>query len=64
MNAEQDMLEAVVAEVNRRKGEWRQIARDLGISYDTLRRVAAQENDNRYSLVRTLHDYLFQRQAA
>ena len=59
MSQQSDLLEAVVAELERRKGDLLQVARDSGIPYDTVLRIKNRENDPGYSKVRALHDSLF-----
>ena len=54
-----DPLEAVVAELNRRKGDLPKVAKDTGIPYDTVLRIKNRENDPGYSKVQALHRYLF-----
>lgn len=49
---------AVVAELERRKGELTDIARGSGIAYDTVHRIKNRENDPGYSKVRRLADFL------
>lgn len=59
-----DILEAVVAELERRKGELPSVAREAGLSYDTVLRIKNRENDPGYSKVRSLYDSLFAPRAA
>ena len=54
MNAETDLLDAVVGELNRRLGEIPTIARSAGLSYDTVLRIKNRENDPGYSKVKAL----------
>lgn len=55
-----DLLPRVSAELGRRRGNLRQIAKDTGISYDTLARIRDQaDNSPSYSKVRDLYEYLF-----
>lgn len=54
-----DPLEAVVAELTRRKGDLPKVAKDTGIPYDTVLRIKNRENDPGYSKVQALHRYLF-----
>jgi len=54
-----DPLDAVVAELDRRKGELAKIAKECGLSYDTVLRIKNQENDPGYSKVLSLHRHLF-----
>ena len=64
MNAQTDLLEAVVAELERRKGSLVHIAQECDVPYDTVLRIKNRENDPGYSKVRALADVLFKRQAA
>ena len=57
-----DPLESVVAELQVRAGSLRRLARDSGISYDTILRIKNGENDPGYSRVKELYDYLFRKQ--
>ena len=59
MNHAADLLERVVAELDARKGDLPKVARDSGLSYDTVLRIKNRENDPGYSKVRTLALYLF-----
>jgi hypothetical protein len=59
MSAESDLLERVVAELDRRKGELREVARLSGQSYDTVLRIKNRENDPGYSKVKALASALF-----
>ncbi len=54
-----DPLAEVVAELERRVGDLPKVAKDCGLSYDTVLRIKNRENDPGYSKVKTLHDYLF-----
>jgi hypothetical protein len=54
-----DMLERVIAELQRREGQMRRVAADSGIAYDTVLRIKNREGEPAYSRVKTLHDYLF-----
>ncbi|MCO5355095.1 hypothetical protein [Acidovorax kalamii] len=54
-----DPLEKVVAELERRRGDLLAIARDCGLTYDTVLRIKNRENDPGYSKVKVLHDFLF-----
>jgi hypothetical protein len=49
-----DLLDAVVVELNQRRGEIPAIARAAGLSYDTVHRIKNRENDPGYSKVRAL----------
>ena len=59
MTEETDLLERVVAELERRTGELTDIARASGLSYDTVLRIKNRENDPGYSKVRALATYFF-----
>lgn len=59
MSKTHDLLDAVVAELDRRKGDLPKVARESGIPYDTVLRIKNRENDPGYSKVLTLHQYLF-----
>lgn len=52
-------LDAVVAELERRKGDLPNVAKESGVSYDTVLRIKNRENDPGFSKVRALHEYLF-----
>lgn len=54
-----DLLAEVVAELERRQGELRDVARECKLPYDTVLRIKNRENDPGYSKVKALHDYLF-----
>ncbi len=54
-----DMLEKVVAELQRRDGQMRRVAAESGIAYDTVLRIKNREGETAYSRIKTLHDYLF-----
>lgn len=64
MNKHSDPLAEVVAELERRIGDLPKVAKDCGLSYDTVLRIKNRENDPGYSKVKALHDYLFLRQVA
>lgn len=64
MDAHSDLLESVVAELNKRKGDLPRVAKESGVPYDTVLRIKNRENDPGYSKVLTLHRYLSQQQAA
>lgn len=49
-----DLLDVVVSELQRRKGDLPAIARASGIPYDTVHRIKNRENDPGYSKVRQL----------
>lgn len=59
MDKQFDPLDAVVAELERRKGDLPKVARESGVPYDTVLRIKNRENDPGYSKVRVLHLYLF-----
>ncbi|KVQ60041.1 hypothetical protein WT23_23035 [Burkholderia territorii] len=51
-------LEFVVEQLHKNKGKWRRIARDAGVPYDTLTKIAlSRVTDPRVSNVQALHDY-------
>lgn len=54
MAPQTDLLDAVVGELQARRGELARIAREAGISYDTVLRIRSRENDPGYSKVRAL----------
>ena len=54
-----DILDAVVAALEERKGELPTVARESGVAYDTVLRIKNRENDPGYSKVKVLHAYLF-----
>jgi hypothetical protein len=54
MSCQIDLLDAVVTELARRRGEIPAIARAAGMSYDTVHRIKNRENDPGYSKVRAL----------
>lgn len=54
----QDLLSRVVAELQRRTGDLRQLSQSVGLSYDTVLRIKNREGDPGYSKVRTLADHL------
>lgn len=58
MDEHTDLLAAVVAELNRRKGDLRSLADESGVAYDTVLRIKNREGDSGYSKVRKLADYL------
>jgi len=49
-----DLLNSVVGELERRVGELRRIASDVGIPYDTVLRIKNREGDPGYSKVHRL----------
>lgn len=51
-------LEGVVTKLQANKGKWRHIARETGVPYDTLTKIAlSRVSDPRVSNVQALHDY-------
>jgi len=59
MQHDTDLLERVVIGLNARVGDLPLVARESGLSYDTVLRIKNRENDPGYSKVRALADYLF-----
>lgn len=59
MQHDTDLLERVVSGLNARVGDLPLVARESGLSYDTVLRIKNRENDPGYSKVRALADYLF-----
>jgi len=59
-----DLLDRVVAELARREGQLPKVAKETGLTYDTILRIKKRENDPGYSKVRILADYLFPTEAA
>jgi hypothetical protein len=59
MDEHDDPLDAVIAELEKRKGELPAVAKATGIPYDTVLRIKNRENDPGYSKVQTLHRFLF-----
>jgi|GEM_PF-2479368 len=49
-----DLLDVVVAELERRTGDLPALSRETGISYDTVLRIKRRSNDPGYSKVRRL----------
>jgi hypothetical protein len=64
MHQDADLLERVVAELDKRKGDLPKVARESKIPYDTVLRIKNRENDPGYSKVRALALYLFEPQRA
>ena len=54
-----NLLEDVVAELERRRGELPAIAKASGLTYDTVLRIKNRENDPGYSKVQKLYCSLF-----
>ena len=52
-------LDLVVAELEKRQGDLRTVAKESGIPYDTVLRIKNRENDPAFSRVATLYAYLF-----
>ncbi|MBX3603219.1 MAG: helix-turn-helix transcriptional regulator [Rubrivivax sp.] len=59
MKAEHDLLERVIGELDRRRGDLRDVAKEAGLSYDTVLRIKNRENDPGYSKVKALAEVLF-----
>jgi hypothetical protein len=59
MSHDTDLLERVVAELERLRGDLPRVASETGLPYDTVLRIKNRENDPGYSKVRALADYLF-----
>ncbi len=59
MSEQTDLLESVIAELERRKGDLPSVAKASGLSYDTVLRIKNRENDPGYSKVQALHRLLF-----
>ena len=64
MSEQSDLLETVVSELGRRKGELQTVAKESGVPYDTVLRIKNKENDPGYSKVRALADFLFKAKAS
>lgn len=58
MSESLDLLDVVVSELMRREGDLAGVARDAGMSYDTVLRIRRRENDPGYSKVRRLAEVL------
>lgn len=54
MSDHTDLLDAVVAELQRRTGDLPAVAKAAGMSYDTVHRIKRRENDPGYSKVMRL----------
>jgi transcriptional regulator with XRE-family HTH domain len=53
------LLPAVVEELGRRRGTWREICAETGINYSTLQKIAqGQVTNPGVNTVELLHDYL------
>ena len=52
-------LDLVVAELEKRQGDLRTVAKETGMSYDTVLRIKNRENDPAFGRVATLYAYLF-----
>lgn len=59
MSDEPDLLDAVVDELCRRRGDLPQVAKDAGLSYDTVLRIKNRENDPGYAKVKRLAQALW-----
>lgn len=59
MSKQIDPLSQVVAELERRVGDLPKVAKECGLTYDTVLRIKNRENDPGYSKVQALHRYLF-----
>lgn len=59
MDHSSDLLDRVVAELAARSGDLARVAKESGLSYDTVLRIKNRENDPGYSKVRALANYLF-----
>lgn len=57
--SKQTILDQVVAELERRVGELREVAEKCDLSYDTVLRIKNRENDPAFGKVQKLHDFLF-----
>jgi DNA-binding phage protein len=64
MDEKIDLLDRVVEALEARKGEIARVARDTGLSYDTVLRIKNRENDPGFAKVKTLASYLFKAKAA
>lgn len=53
------MHDAVIAELEARKGDLRKVAADTGIPYDTVLRIKNRENNSAIGRVSALYSYLF-----
>ena len=53
-----DILNTVVTELNRRKGEWTSLAKIIGVHRKTIERMADRKHDPRYSHVYRLFELL------
>lgn len=58
MSTQIDLLDAVVAELDRRRGDLVRVAGEAGMSYDTVLRIKSRENDPGYSKVKRLAEAL------
>lgn len=54
-----DILQQVRSALSERRGHLREIARESGVSYDTLLRIRDGETDPGYSKVAALHRAMF-----
>jgi predicted transcriptional regulator len=63
--AVQTLLDYVLEQLDMHKGEWRQIAEESEVPYDTLTKVAQRKNENpRVRTVQKLADYFRARERA
>jgi hypothetical protein len=59
------LYDCVLALLEQRKGEWRQIAQELDMSYSSLCKIAQKHNDNpSVHVVQRLYDFLTSEQRA
>lgn len=58
MDEQTDLLEAVISELERRKGDLPAVAKASGVPYDTVHRIKNREGDTAYAKVRALADAL------
>jgi len=54
MDQQTDLLDAVVSALQSRRGDLPEVAKQAGMSYDTVLRIKARENDPGYSKVKRL----------
>jgi hypothetical protein len=59
----QTILDQVVAGLESRVGELRDVAEKCDLPYDTVLRIKNRENDPSFSRVQRLHDFLFKKKA-
>jgi predicted transcriptional regulator len=58
-----DILQQVRDALHKKRGALREIARDSGVSYDTVLRIRDGETDPGFSKVAALHAVLFQKKS-